>query len=97
MRAKYDEMPGCCRLLQCFFFGKLPAARPISVHPAGGHPLRFALQRIDLGQQLMVGALRVIVDDDVVEQMAPACLHVACGRDDFFEVVVLSDRSERNV
>lgn len=67
----------------------LATALPISVDPAGRHPLRFALQQIDLGQQLVVRPLRVVVDDDVVEQVAPARLHFARGGNDLLQVVVL--------
>lgn len=37
----------------------------------------------------MVGSFSVIVDDDHVEQMAPACLHVAGSCNYLFEVVLL--------
>jgi hypothetical protein len=53
-------------------------------------PLRLPFQRIDFGQQLVVCALGVIVDDYHVEQMAPAGLHVARCSDDLFQLLLLS-------
>lgn len=38
----------------------------------------------------MVGSLGIVVDDDHVEQVTPACLHVAGGGDNLFEIVLLS-------
>lgn len=50
---------------------------PIIMHPTGRHPLWFAFQRIDLGQQLLISTICVVVYDYHIEEMTPACLHVA--------------------
>lgn len=62
------------------------------MNPLGGHPLRLAFQRIDLRQQLMIGALCVIVDDDHVEEMTPARFHVPSGGNDVLKLLLLREK-----
>lgn len=59
------------------------------LEPVGRHPLGLPLQAVDLVQELLVGALRVVIDYDHVEEMPPTELHVACGRDYFFKFLFL--------
>lgn len=58
------------------------------------NPLRFTLERVDFGQQLVVCTLRVIVDDDHVKEVPPSALHVSSRRDDLFQFFFLLN--ERN-
>lgn len=58
------------------------------------NPLRFTLERVDFGQQLVVCTLRVIVDDNHVEKVPPSGFHVSSRRDDLFQFFFLLN--ERN-
>lgn len=42
------------------------------LEPVRRHPLRLALQAVDLVQQLLVGTLGVVIYDYHVEQVAPS-------------------------
>lgn len=59
------------------------------LEPVRRDPLRLALEAVDLVEQLLVGALRVVVDDDHVEQVPPAQLHVARRRYYLFQFFLL--------
>ena len=48
----------------------------VVVHPGNGYPLRFCLDAIDFLQELLIGAVEVHVDEDVVEQVAESLLHL---------------------
>ena len=48
----------------------VPLVGVLVVQPGGGYPLRLALQQVYFLYELLVGAVRVAVDDDHVEVMA---------------------------
>ena len=48
----------------------------VVVHPGKGHPLRFRLDAVDFLQKLLVGAVQVHVDEDVVKEVAEGLLHL---------------------
>lgn len=57
--------------------------------PGARDPLGLALERVDLGEQLVVGAIRLVVDDDHVEEVAVLVLHVAGLLDYVLELLLL--------
>ena len=59
------------------------------VHPRRGDPLRLPLDQVDLPEELLVGALRVGVDDDHVEEVAVGLLHLAGALDDVLQLLVV--------
>ena len=71
----------------------------VGIEPVFGHPLRLHLEAVDLAQQLVVGAVDVHVDEDVVEQVAVHVLHLARLLDDLAQLLVLKHRPRiaRNV
>lgn len=67
------------------------------MHPAGWYPLRFAFQRIDLGQQLLISTICVVVYDYHIEEVAPACLHIAGSGYNVLELFLLTGEMVRFV
>lgn len=54
----------------------------VSAQPGAGHPLRLSIQLVDESEQLAVSFVQVRVDDDGVEQVAAALLHLPGLLDD---------------
>ena len=68
----------------------------VAAQPNAGHPLRLALQPVDFGEELRVGALLVAVDEDHVEVVAVDLLHLARLLDDLLQLVVLHGPPDSN-
>lgn len=62
--------------------------------PGRGDPLRLAFQHVDLVQQLVVGAVHVLVNDDEVEVMAVLLLHLPGLLYGLLQLLVLWGRIE---
>lgn len=60
-----------------------------SAQPGAGHPLRLGVQLVDEAQQLGEGLVLVLVDDDGVEQVAAALLHLPGLLDDVTQLLGL--------
>lgn len=61
-----------------------------------GHPLRLDLESVDLGEELVVRVLDVVVGDDEVEVVSEPFLHLARLLDDVLRLAVLRTQENYN-
>ena len=63
----------------------------------GGHPLRLDVEAVDLGEELVVRSVDVVVRDDEVEKVSEALLHLARLLNDVLRLAVLLNQTKRCV
>lgn len=62
----------------------------VSAQPGAGHPLGFSVEFVDESKQLVVGFVLVCVNNDGVEQVTAALLHLPGFLDDVTQLLGLS-------
>ena len=68
--------------------------RSLVLDPAGGHPLRFSFQEVNLEHELAVDGVHVIEGDDGLEVVAVVVLHVLSNCHGISVFVLLQIRSQ---